>query len=127
MGNDYRLEEFGTAGDAPRVKKFNIALNECQGGIKKVTYSLHATSQVLDKEKGLVALSSESTAKGIGLKLMNDIGQPIALDTSYTFNEFDPTGKNFQIPLSAAYYRLADTQLEAGSANVSVTFTINYL
>ncbi|MNF06233.1 hypothetical protein D3C80_2061450 [compost metagenome] len=58
---------------------------------------------------------------------MNETGQPIALDTTYTFSEFDPAGTNFKIPLSAAYYRLAETQLEAGTANASVTFIMNYL
>ncbi|MEN5201355.1 fimbrial protein [Pseudomonas wadenswilerensis] len=127
MGSDYRLHEFGKAGDTPRIIKFNISLDECQRGIKTVTYSLKATSKVLDQKKGLVALNLDSTAKGVGLQLMNETGQPIALDTTYTFSEFDPAGTNFKIPLSAAYYRLAETQLEAGTANASVTFIMNYL
>ncbi|WP_256576009.1 MULTISPECIES: fimbrial protein [unclassified Pseudomonas] len=127
MGDDYRLVDFVNAGDTPRTIKFNIDLKECQAGIKAVTYSLKATSQVLDQKKGLVALSLDSTAKGVGLQLMNETGQPLALDTTYAFSEFDPKGTNFKIPLSAAYYRLADTKLEAGTANASVTFIVNYL
>lgn len=127
MGDDYRLVDFVNAGDTPRTIKFNIDLKECQAGIKAVTYSLKATSQVLDQKKGLVALSLDSTAKGVGLQLMNETGQPLALDTTYAFSEFDPKGTHFKIPLSAAYYRLADTKLEAGTANASVTFIVNYL
>jgi type 1 fimbria pilin len=126
MGDDYQLHEFRNVGDTPRTIKFNIGLNQCQTGIQKVTYSLTATSQVIDQQNGVVALNSSSTAKGIGLKLMNDAGQPIALGTTYPFSGFTTTGTNFKIPLSAAYYRLAD-KLEAGSANASVTFTVNYL
>lgn len=126
MGDDYQLHEFRNVGDIPRIIKFNIGLNQCQTGIQKVTYSLTATSQVIDQKNGIVALNSSSTAKGIGLKLMDDAGQPIALGTTYSFNGFNTTGTNFKIPLSAAYYRLAD-KLEAGTANASVTFTMDYL
>lgn len=127
MGDDYRLDEFSRAGDTPRIIKFNIGLNQCQSGITKVTYSLQGTSQTIDPQKGIVALNSSSTAKGIGLKLMGDTGQPIVLGTTYPFNGFSTTGTSFNIPLSAAYYRLPDSNLEAGTANASVTFTVNYL
>lgn len=127
MGDDYRLQEFEKSGDTPRVIKFNIALNQCQRGIKKVTYQLKATTRVIDAKNGVVALNGESTAKGIGLQLMNDSGQPIALDTSYPFNGFDPLGTDFKTPLAAAYYRLAEDHLEAGSANTAVTFIMSYL
>lgn len=127
MGDDYRLDEFGNTGDTPRPIMFNIALNECQSGIKKITYSLKATSQIIDQQQGVVALNSDSTAKGIGLKLMNESGQPLALGATYPFTSFNSTSTDFKIPLSAAYYRLPDSKLEAGTANASVTFVVSYL
>lgn len=102
-------------------------MNQCQTGIKKVTYSFKATTPVIDATKGIVALNSSSTATGIGLQLMNDTGQPIALGTTYPFNAFTTTATNFKIPLSAAYYRLPTGDLKAGSANTEVTFIVNYL
>ena len=127
MGDDYRLIDFDRAGATPRVVKFNIGLNDCQTGVKKVTYSLKATTQVINAQKGIVALNGTSTAKGLGLQLLNDAGQPLALDTTYTFSAFNTTGKNFNIPLAAAYYRLAEEVITAGSANTDVTFIISYL
>jgi type 1 fimbria pilin len=126
MGDDYQLHEFREAGAKTRTVRFNIALNQCQAGINKVTYSLKATTPVIDATKGIVALNSTSTATGIGLQLMNDAGQPIAFDTTYPFNAFTTTGTDFKIPLSAAYYRLPG-DLKAGSANTEVTFVVNYL
>lgn len=127
MGDDYYLHEFTNAGSTPRTVKFNIGLNKCESGIQKITYSLKANSQIIDQQQGIVALNSNSTAKGIGLKLMDDAGQPIALGTTYPFNGFSTTGTDFNIPLSAAYYRLATDELKAGSANAEVTFIVNYL
>lgn len=127
MGDDYQLHEFRDAGAKPRTVRFDIALNQCLTGINKVTYSLKATTPVIDRAKGIVALNSGSSAKGIGLQLMNALGQPIALDTDYTFDAFTTTGLNFKIPLSAAYYRLASEDVEPGSANTEVTFIVKYL
>ncbi|WLH77397.1 fimbrial protein [Pseudomonas sp. FP2335] len=127
MGDDYQLWEFRDAGATPRTIRFNIGLNQCQTGINKVTYSLKATTSVIDAAKGVVALNGGSTAKGIGLQLMDDAGQPIAFDTTYTFSGFTTTGANFKIPLSASYYRLPTGNVEAGSANTEVTFIVNYL
>lgn len=98
MGNDYRLDEFGKSGGTPRMIKLNIALNQCQRGIKKVNYQLKATTKVINSTKGIVTLNAESTAKGIGLQLMNDAGQPIALDTAQTLNGFNTTNTDFKIP-----------------------------
>lgn len=127
MGDDYQLQDFDKAGATPRKVRFSIGLNQCQAGIKKITYSLKATTSVIDAANGIVALNSSSTAAGIGLQLLNDAGQPIALDTTYPFDAFTTTDTHFQIPLSAAYYRLPTGDLKAGSANTDVTFIVNYL
>lgn len=127
MGDDYQLWEFRDAGATPRTIRFDIGLNQCQTGINKVTYSLKATTPIVDAAKGVVALNGGSTAKGIGLQLMDDAGQPIAFDTTYSFSGFTTTGTNFKIPLSASYYRLPTGNVEAGSANTEVTFIVNYL
>ncbi|WP_194788662.1 fimbrial protein [Pseudomonas sp. UFMG81] len=127
MGDDYKLHEFRDAGPTPRKVPFNIGLNQCQTGIKKVTYSLKANTPVIDAAKGIVALNDSSTAKGVGLQLLNDAGQPIALDATYPFDAFTTTGTDFKIPLSASYYRLTTEELKAGSANTEVTFIVNYL
>jgi len=59
--------------------------------------------------------------------LKNEAGEPIALNTPYPFSGFNSTGTDFKIPLSAAYIRLADSRLEAGTANTEVTFIMTYL
>ncbi|MNZ25412.1 hypothetical protein D3C78_425800 [compost metagenome] len=62
MGDDYQLHEFRDADAKPRTVRFDIALNQCQTGINKVTYSLKATTPVIDRAKGIVALNSGSSA-----------------------------------------------------------------
>ncbi|QLG92593.1 type 1 fimbrial protein [Pseudomonas yamanorum] len=127
MGTDYNLNDFPVTGPAQHAAHFNIALTQCQGDISKVTYSLKANTDVIDAQKGIVALSKDpKNAQGIGLQLMDDAKQPIALGTTYTFNG-STSGTSFNIPLSAAYYRLPTGALKAGNGNTAVTFIVNYL
>lgn len=70
---------------------------------------------------------SASTAKGIDLQLMDDAGQPIALDTDHLLNGFNTTDTDFKIPLAAAHYRLTEATLQADTANTAVTFITRYL
>lgn len=127
MGDDYQLGEFSGLGATPQTIKFSIALNQCQAGIKKVTYQLKANTAVIDSQKGVVALNAGSTAKGIGLQLKNEAGESVALDTTYWLSGFKPSGTEFKIPLSASFIRLVDSKLEAGTANTEVSFIVSYL
>lgn len=127
MGDDYELSEFEKIGDTSPAIKFNIALNNCNRGIQKVTYELKANTPIIDVQKGVVALDTGSSAKGIGLQLKNEAGQPISFGTPYQFSGFNSTGTNFNIPLSASYIRLADGILEPGTANTNISFIMSYL
>ena len=127
MGEDYKLSEFEVGGSTSRPVKFSISLNQCKPNINKITYSFRATTQVIDQQKGVVALNNGSTAKGIGLQLLDDAGHAVALNTTYPFTAFSGVGSSFSIPFSAAYYRLPSGKLEAGTANTDVTFIMSYL
>jgi len=87
----------------------------------------NVTTPIIDSQKGVAALNAGSTAKGIGLQLKNETGYPIAISTTYKFSGFKSSNTEFEILLSAAYIRLANSRLEAGSANTEVTFIMNYL
>ena len=55
MGDDYQFHEFRDANSTPRTVRFNIALNQCQAGIRKVTYSLKANTTGTDFKISLPA------------------------------------------------------------------------
>lgn len=123
---EYKQSDFNHNGQTLPIG-YKIGLVNCPKGIKKVTYALIATSPIIDREGGIVSINSSSTAKGIGLKLMNDNGLPIKLNHSYTFSDYSAAGGNFSIPLTASYIRIQNQQLVSGSANAEVTFSISYL
>ena len=126
MGDYVASEVTGSRGHTQPVN-FDIALNACPDGINRVTYSLQANTPVIDSENGLVSLDGASGAKGVGLRIMDGDGTPLALDKAHVFSAYDVQGGNFKIPLSAAYIHLEDQALGFGTANTSMTFTISYL
>ena len=126
MGDYVASEVTGSRGQTHPVN-FDIALNECPDGINRVTYSLQANTPVIDGRTGLVALDGASGAKGVGLRIMDRDGTPLALDKAHDFSAYDVRGGNFKIPLSVAYIQLENQALKFGTANTSITFTISYL
>ncbi|WP_186684982.1 fimbrial protein [Pseudomonas anuradhapurensis] len=134
---EHNLSVFSRSGNATPPKAFNIKLNNCPSGIRKVSYSLSATSgaPAVDGALGIIKLNTSSTAKGIALQLLDGNQTPIQLDKTYVFNEYSTDGGNFSIPLSAKYIRTLpngdagqyDEGMSAGSANSEVTFVMNYL
>ena len=126
MGDYVASAVTGSRGHTQPVN-FDIALNACPEGINRVTYSLQANTPVIDSESGLVALDGASGAKGVGLRIMDGDGTPLALDKAHAFSAYDVEGGDFKIPLSAAYIHLEDQPLEFGTANTSMTFTMSYL
>ncbi|MHC8383999.1 fimbrial protein [Pseudomonas sp. LB3P14] len=126
MGDYVASEISGSRGQSIPLK-FNIDLNECQEGISKVTYSILANTPIIDQLTGLVSLDSNSTAKGVGLRIMDENGTALSLEKPYMFDSYDTNGGHFKIPLSASYVRLQDKELTVGTANTSLTFIMSYL
>ncbi|AGZ35478.1 type 1 fimbrial protein [Pseudomonas sp. SWI6] len=134
---EYNLSVFASEGNATPPKHFEIKLNNCPSGIKKVSYRLTATSgsPAVNGQLGIIELNKGSTAKGIALQLLDSNQAPLQLDKTYVFNEYSTLGGNFSIPMSAKYIRTLpngsagqyDDGMSAGSASSEVTFVMSYL
>ncbi|WP_178125735.1 fimbrial protein [Pseudomonas sp. EMN2] len=127
MGTDYKLSDFEYSAGIARKVHFNIRLIGCPSSIKNVNYTLKANTQPVDTSRGVVSLNASSTAKGIALQLFDTNDNPIPLEIPQKFADYNSSGGDFQIPLSASYYRLPSESLEAGTANTEVTFIMTYL
>lgn len=127
MGTDYKLSDFEHPAGVAKKVYFNLRLIGCPSSVKNVNYTLKANTQPVDASRGIVSLNASSTAKGIALQLFDTNGNPIPLETPQKFADYNSSGGDFQIPLSASYYRLPSESLEAGTANTEVTFIMTYL
>lgn len=125
MGDKNDVGRFKGVGTSLAPVKFSIALKECPEGISKVSYQLNPNTAVVDATRSVIALDANSTAKGVGLQLLDNAGNPVALKTKLQYSDYDKLGGNFDIPLKAAYHQTGSA-IVPGTANSSLTFVMSY-
>ncbi|CAM2295893.1 Fimbrial protein [Ralstonia mannitolilytica] len=125
MGDQNRATQFKGPGTSLAPVNFSIGLKQCPGGISKVSYLLKPNTNIIDSSRSVVALNTASTARGIGLQILNEGGDPVPLNTMIAFSGYDGAGGDFNIPFKAAYYQTSSV-VEAGTANTAVTLVMNY-
>lgn len=77
----------------------------------------------LDNAQGILGLSPDSTAKGVGIQLLDYFGSPVGFEKIRRFGPAQ-AGANNGVTFSAGYIKTG--VLKAGSANGGLTFTLTY-
>jgi major type 1 subunit fimbrin (pilin) len=125
LGTHANTEFSGVGPISTAPASFNISLNNCPAGINNVQYEIDAVTTILDANQSVVALDSASTARGVGVQLLDANGNAMPIGTQQTLAGYNPAGGNYTIPLKARYYQTTAPVL-AGTANTVMTFTMNY-
>jgi len=76
-------------------------------------------------EAGVVALNTTSTASGVGVQILNENQQPIALATPFNIASYPLSSALITVPLYARYYQTA-AKINPGTANAVATYTLSY-
>ena len=127
--------EFTGIGHTARATHFNVNLNGCPTGWKKVYYQFMPVTSALTTN-GVIALTGSSTATGVGIQITDDNGTPLTAATGFNgwaqlgtlprskaYNT--AVGGSFTLPLAARYYQTA-TAVTPGSADSVIVFTTGY-
>lgn len=118
---------FTGKGSASQLVGFDISLNGCPAGMRAIHYQIDAVTPVVDAANAVIGLDANSSARGVGVQLLDGDGNPAVLGTRLPFTGYNSaSGGNFKIPLRARYRQTGD-KVTPGSANTAVTFTMNYL
>lgn len=123
---EYSIKALSAAGAQTQPIAFNLKFLNCTSAVKKITYRFLSNAETIDKDGGVISLNKTSTARNIGLRIMNSNNVPVSLDKNYPALEFKPGSTNLDISLSAAYVHLSSELITPGSANADVTFVVNY-
>lgn len=125
MGS-HKQSVFKGIGTTTPAVAFNLGVNACPAGLNAIQYQFIPINAVLDAANGVLALSGDSTATGIGLQLKDGNGNALKYRTQYVLTNYNrATGGSYTIPLRAAYYQTGQ-RVTPGSANTVLTFTMNY-
>ncbi len=94
--------------------------------MNSIQYQFIPVNAVLDATNGVLALSSDSTAAGVGLQLKDSSGKALKYNTQYTLASYSSSvGGSYTIPLTANYYQTSES-VTPGSANAVLIFTMLY-
>lgn len=106
---------------------FNLNFTKCPAGLASINYLFTPTTAIIDNTNGVFAMSSASTASGVGIQLLTDQDIPLSFNTSYLLANYDASksNANYAVPLRAGLYQTANS-VSSGSVNGSVTFTLSY-
>ncbi|WEF28111.1 fimbrial protein [Klebsiella aerogenes] len=121
----HAIGQLSAPGDTTDRVGFSIALRGCADTVKDITYQLAPATSVLDDSLSVIALDSTSSAKGVGLQLLDNAGKALPLSKDQPFNFIPNPAGDYDIPLQARYYRL-NQAISGGTANTSVTFSVTY-
>jgi major type 1 subunit fimbrin (pilin) len=106
---------------------FDLVFTKCPAGLASISYLFTPTTSIINNSLGVFAISSTSTASGVGIQLLNDQDVPLSFNTSYLLTDYDPAVANatYTVPLRAGLYQ-TDTNVSPGGINGAVTFTLSY-
>ncbi|MGK8199349.1 fimbrial protein [Burkholderia cepacia] len=113
------------AGSTSKSKGFAIGLSCDTGVAGAFDVNLMLEGTAVDASNGVLALSSKSTALGVGIQLLKSDGTPVKLGTPWKVSGPPSTSASFTVPLSARYYQTG-ASATPGIANGSATFTVIY-
>ncbi|WP_336218237.1 fimbrial protein [Citrobacter amalonaticus] len=114
---------FGDAGDVSTAVPFTIDLNCPDGASLKATVTFSGTTA---SDSTLLALDTDvNVAKGVAVRINESDGTKISLGTASAVNSL-VAGDN-ELKFTAQYQALVGrSEINAGSANATAQFTLNY-
>ncbi|MEN2469816.1 fimbrial protein [Burkholderia theae] len=117
------VDQLAAAGQESRRVPFQIALSACDDQLNGVRAQFEGMAHGDDPT--LLAIGSGGTddAKGVGIQLMHDDGEPIGINSETDTLQLTP-GSNV-LNFAANYVSTSD-QTEAGEANGTASFTLHY-
>lgn len=117
-----RLDGIGsTAG----VRDFNIKVNNCPKGYNRVGYTLEPMGGVVDTP-GVLPLATDSTAKGVKIRLTDRNGVAARFGTSIKVDEYNKaTGGSYMIPMQASYIQTEAT-ITPGTVKGAISLRLDY-
>lgn len=131
---------FNGKNSATEARSFAITLNSCIAGSKYPNNGVNAfftgnfaniqidgnkTSTILDAANGILSLSSDSTAQGVAIQVLQDNGTPMNLGQPVRLNQV--VNGTTTVPLKARYIQTGDGLTpQPGTANGYASFSVTY-
>ncbi|WP_166366822.1 fimbrial protein [Pseudomonas akapageensis] len=128
---EWDLGDFTGPGFTTAPVPFQITLNNCEddpnGSVARAHIRLEGArgSLPIEPDRGLFSLTSDSTAEGLGIQMLQGDGMtPVTLNTDVPVIQLSPSGDTV-LPFQARFYQTEAT-VRPGRAEGALNFTISY-
>lgn len=114
--------DFKGIGSTAGVVRVSMRVRGCSPGVSRVKYQLSAPGGMIDYRKGVLRLSADSSAKGVGIQLKSaSTGAPIMFAFPISVSVNGGTGSFDAI---ASYYQY-ETTVQPGTAKSKLIFSVD--
>lgn len=118
---------FPVQGSTAGQKDFSIELRGCAtSGMTSISYTLTPLNTIVNSSQAVMGIDAiDGAAKGIGIKIMDDIGNPVKFNVAKAVS-YTPGASSIKIPFKAAFYRTSTQEVSAGMVRAPLVFTMTY-
>lgn len=116
------ISKFKGPGSTQNSSDFNISLN-CDP-LTSVNVTLDNVTPLEDMVNGVLGLSSNSTAKGVGIQVMHN-NLPVKFGNLINYGSAPIAGGVVKIPFTASYYQTQST-IRPGTVYATASFSLTY-
>ncbi|QXH50712.1 type 1 fimbrial protein [Pseudomonas fakonensis] len=127
----WNTKQFSSEGSVTEHSPFSIPLRDCQAGTLSINPNFASLrldprngSSVLDAQRGILGLNSDSDATGVGVQVLKADLSPMPLTEEVQMIRMQ--NGDIQIPMAARYIQIGKDAPVGGVANASVGFTLTY-
>lgn len=127
----WRADEFKGEGSVVDTQAFIVPVRTCQAGTEPGNENFahlrldpRNGSSVLDAQRGILGLNSDSDARGVGVQVLKADLTPMALTEEVQMVRMSNGDMN--IAMAARYIQVGKDRPTGGVANASVGFTLTY-
>lgn len=119
-------QSFKGIGSTAAGLAFTLGFSDCPSGANAIKYQVDPSIPLADSATGTLALSSSSTAAGVGIQITDSAGLPQKFSQPIAISEYrSDVGGTYAISLRATYRQIAAT-IQPGNAVARMTYTATY-
>lgn len=117
-------QDFSHVGATAKSKDFSLKLSGCSGGVDGAIVTFTGTAAANDTSS-FAPDTGDIPAKGVGLQIKDGEGTILSPNQSSSAYVIDTSNPDISLPFSASFIQ-TDSNIEAGTADTTVTVSISY-
>ncbi|WP_244130160.1 fimbrial protein [Burkholderia sp. BCC0044] len=123
--SDASAASFNGVGSSTGATPFVVQFNNCPAGFNQIGYQFQPATPAIEYLPGTLALQPDSTAAGVGIRLLNPVANEYVPLGQSRPTPYDGQAGSYMLPLIASYVQ-TDPVVRGGSVRASALILLDY-